>query len=110
MRHSFLLLIMLALIASCGDQASPPAPQPDRVRFTQQELRAELGEPDRTKLWIKDSDVIFGPPEAYWDDLTLGDRVEIWSYDQSGGVREFHFLKDSDVVGHESFTPEGVVY
>ena len=110
MRDSLVLLLLIAFIASCGEQASSPPPSPDRVGITQQQLQSELGEPDRTQVWTKDSEAIFGPPEAYWDDLTIGDRVEIWSYDQPDGVREFHFLRESDIVGHESLTPHGVVY
>jgi len=69
-----------------------------------------FGSPDKIETLTKRNKTIFGPPETYWDKLAIGESVEIWSYQQKDGTRQFHFLRDSDVIDYTTFTPKGVVY
>ena len=80
------------------------------VDMTQDQLRAEFGEPQGIDNLIKTDESIWGPVEAIWSRLKIGENIEIWSYQVEGGSTELYFLRGSNTVDDLAFAPEGVVY
>ena len=119
-----LLPLVLASLMACGSTDDAPRYVQDtplplnqtpeakgaHVGLTREQVRGKLGGPNRALFDVKYSATIRGPVEVFWDELEVGDSYESWSYFESGGVRHLYFLRASDVVDHEAFTPTGVVY
>jgi hypothetical protein len=60
---------------------------------------------------VKQTESIWGPQEAWWHEVSMGDSLEIWSYTFPGeGTFDVYYIRQSESVSDTSFTPEGVVY
>ena len=75
------------------------------------QVRNLLGPADVRTSFVKQTESIWGPQEAWWDQVEMGATLEVWSYLFPGeGTRSVYFLNESDRVSFKAFTPEGVVY
>jgi hypothetical protein len=58
---------------------------------TKADVLVRLGQPDKMETMVKQQEAIWGPPEAWWHTLEMGDRVDIWSYEFSQGTLQLYF-------------------
>lgn len=104
---------VLPIAALAGILACTPAP-PDQDAFSvgmsREHVVQQFGEPDDRQSFTKTTDAIFGPIETFWGGLETGAKVEIWSYEITGGSVELYFVNDSASVDGVGFAPEDVVY
>jgi len=70
-----------------------------------------LGPADVRNTFLKQTEQIWGPQEAWWDQVQMGDSLESWLYIYPDeGTLYVYFLNESNSVSFMAFTPEGVVY
>ena len=70
-----------------------------------------LGPADVRNTFVKQTEQIWGPQEAWWDQVQMGDSLESWLYIYPDeGTLYVYFLNESNSVSFMAFTPEGVVY
>lgn len=62
-----------------------------------------LGEPDKIEELTKSTEYIFGPIENLWDQIEMGEKIVIWTYEAREGYMELYFLNDSSTVADEFF-------
>ena len=75
------------------------------------QVRNLLGPADVRTTFVKQTESIRGPQEAWWDQVEMGASLESWLYIYpQDGTLYIYFLDDSDSVSFMAFTPEGVVY
>ncbi len=75
------------------------------------QVRSLLGPADVRTTFVKQTEHIWGPQEAWWDQVEMGDSLESWLYIYpQEGTLYIYFLKNSNSVSFMAFTPEGVVY
>ena len=77
---------------------------------TKSRVVKKLGEPDEVNTMTKNTEFIWGPIESWWDELEMGDRIEIWAYQYDSGTYQLYFLNESDQVDFEAFIEKGTVY
>ena len=89
-----------------------PANTPPQVTSgtSKTEILATLGQPDERETIIKQTKYIWGPPEAWWHTLEMGDEVEIWSYKYPQGALQLYFLRESETVDYQAFVDKDIVY
>ena len=90
--------------------------------MTRAEISAQFGEPDRTQLFRKSGNAIWGPIEDFWPNVPTGATVEIWAFrsrltmespegrSEQPGQTELYFVDDSSTVDGIGFYIEGAVY
>jgi hypothetical protein len=69
-----------------------------------------LGPPDGIKDTVKSNRHIWGPEEDFWDDIPMGARLEVWSYEFSDGGLNLYFVNGGGKLDYVAFAPKGVVY
>ncbi len=75
------------------------------------QVRNLLGPADVRTTFVKQNEFIWGPQEAWWDQVQMGDALESWLYIYpEEGTLYVYFLNDSPSVSFMAFSPEGVVY
>ena len=73
-------------------------------------IRGILGEPDETTTHTKQNEHIWGPEEAFWDEIAMGAELEVWTYRLDDGQLNLYFVDGSDELSFRAFAPTGVVY
>jgi hypothetical protein len=71
--------------------------------LTKAEVRRQLGAPQTIEAIVKRDAHVFGPIEAIWDKVPIGERIEAWTYETSAGNKTLYFLPASDKVVVEYF-------
>ena len=110
------LVIFAALVLSLVTCSVTDAPfqtdEPPQVAVgtSRADVLEELGQPDGREIIVKQQEYIWGPPEAWWHTLEMGDTVEIWSYQFPQGTLQLYFLRGSEAVDHQAFLDKDVVY
>lgn len=93
------LLAVLALgLLDCG----PHSDLENRIFTgrTDKQVRMELGEPAKVEEITKNAESINGPLESVWDEMEMGDKVVVWTYEVDYGRKEVYFLPGRiDAVG-----------
>jgi len=93
------LLAVLALgLFDCG----PHSDLENRIFTgrTETQVRMELGEPAKVNEITKNAETINGPLESDWDEIELGDKIIVWTYEVDYGRKEIYFLPGRiDAVG-----------
>ncbi len=70
-----------------------------------------LGSASVRNTFVKQTEHIWGPQEAWWDQVEMGDSLESWLYIYpEEGTLYVYFLNDSNSVSFMAFTPADVVY
>lgn len=103
-----LFLVVMLLPTACRISEERPEIE---VGMSRAEVLQLLGPPTESEVVVKQNEFIWGPQEAWWDQVEMGATLEVWSYLFPGeGTRSVYFLNESDRVSFKAFTPEGVVY
>jgi hypothetical protein len=108
------ILAALALsLAACSLTNAPSqtdAPPQVAIGTSKADVLEALGQPDSRETIVKQQEYIWGPPEAWWHTLEMGDSVEIWSYLFPQGTLQLYFLRGSKTVDYQAFLDKDVVY
>jgi hypothetical protein len=100
-RQSFGLLLLGAVcLAGCG---RAPLEKTHLTGLTKAEVRQQLGEPQKIEAIVKRDAHMFGPIEAIWDKVPVGEKIEAWTYAAKDGSKTLYFLPTSDKVAVEFY-------
>ena len=103
----FLLFFTLSL-AACTDEGAALAGL--QVGATKAEIRSAAGDPDAQEMVTKHEEAIWGPEEAFWHEIRVGERLERWVYVTDEGQYRLYFRQAETRLAFKVFEPEGVVY
>jgi hypothetical protein len=107
---SIKIIVCVGFILSlCACRSGLLVPRVD-IGTSMSNVLKRLGEPDEINTMTRTTEYIWGPAESWWDELEMGDRIEIWVYHFESGTYQVYFLNESDQVGFEAFIEKGVVY
>jgi len=98
----FTLAIITVATVGCQSQNENLA----EMEFTGMEKTAVvqmLGEPDKVEELTKSTEYVFGPIENLWDQIEMGGKIIIWTYETQDGYKELYFLNDSSTVAGEFY-------
>ena len=111
---SLAIIAALALsLAACSVSDAPlqtDGPPQVAAGTSKADVLETLGEPDSRETMVKQQESMWGPPEAWWHTLEMGDTVEIWSYLFPEGTLQLYFLQGSKTVDYQAFLDNDVVY
>ncbi len=93
--------IGLVVLLACA--AAPDLEDRSLVGMSQDQLRAELGEPASVDSMTKTVEHIFGPVETLWSEMEMGDTLTTWTYLAPAGRKELYFVGESDEVAGEFY-------
>jgi hypothetical protein len=102
-----LQVVLTALLAACRVISYTSRIE---VGTSQSKVIKLLGDPDEINVIEKQTEIIWGPEESWWDTLEMGDKIEIWVYHYPEGTYQVYFLNESDQVDFEAFLEKGAVY
>ncbi len=95
------VLVLLTLLTfSC---ANPGIKQQNCIGLNKSEIMKRFGEPDDIQHQKKTSSYIHGPMEAFWDEIQLGESIEIWIFSVPEGEKWLYYLPSNQVVVEEMF-------
>ena len=103
MKQLFRILILAIVLVSISGCQSKNLENRTFTGMTKSEVVQELGEPDKIEELTKSTEYIFGPVEGLWDQIEMGDKIVIWTYETSVGYKELYFLNDLPEVAGEFF-------
>lgn len=95
-------VLALVVISMAGCQGRDLAER-TFIGMTKSDIVQELGEPDKIEELTKNTEFIFGPMEGLWDQIEMGDKIVIWTYETDIGYKELYFLNDSSEAADEFF-------
>ena len=99
--HSIgLLLLGAVVLAGCGRASLEKT---HLAGLTKAEVRQQLSEPQKIETIVKRDAHMFGPIEAIWDKVPVGEKIEAWTYEAADGSKTLYFLPASDQVAVEFF-------
>ena len=107
MRYSILSLIPVILIF-CNQSKNIS----DRIHVndTQQVIRQQIGDPVDITIIEKTTEIIWGPEEAFWNQIDLGEQVEVWSYELGQAQLKLYFRENSDSLFYKTVIDPEAVY
>lgn len=101
------LTVFIVSLSGCRNPLIPPHVD---VGTSKADAIDQLGDPEETRITYKQTEYIWGPEEAWWDTLGMGDKIEIWVYKYPKGTYQLYFLNDSENVDFEAFIDKDIVY
>jgi hypothetical protein len=78
--------------------------------MTRQEVQNHLGEPVRIDSLEKTTEIIWGAEEAFWDELPMETRLEVWIYETGENELRVYFREGSDTLSYKTLAPKDAVY
>lgn len=103
-----LILLGFGIFFFCN----PPENPIDQIqdKDTRQNIIQKIGEPDNITFILKTTEIIWGAEEAFWDQIELGERLEVWSYAQGKNQLNIYFRENSDTVFYKTIIDPNAVY
>jgi hypothetical protein len=103
-----LILLALGFFVFCNPQENTI----DQIqeKDTRQSIKEKIGEPVNIAFIKKTTDIIWGPEEAFWDQIELGERVEVWSYAMGKNQFKIYFRENSDGLLYKAIIDPSTVY
>jgi hypothetical protein len=77
---------------------------------TKQVIRQQIGEPVDITIIEKTTEIIWGPEEAFWSQINLGEQVEVWSYELGQAQLKLYFRENSDSLFYKTVVDPEAVY
>ncbi len=112
MKTKTILLFLVFLFLSCAGKKSKQLNLARDIKVGQS--KAEISQlfpaPDEIQHISKTSEIIWGPEEAFWQEIPIGTRLEIWVYQQKDSLTRLYFLDDNDTLAYKVTEPKDVVY
>jgi len=100
--YPYLLVLVTMVILLAGCQSADIAKN-EFTGMNKFDIVQMLGEPDKVEELVKNTEYIFGPVESLWDQIEMGEKIVIWTYETSDGYKELYFLNNSPEVAAEFF-------
>ncbi|GEM_PF-1045436 len=94
------LVLLTSLTLSC---ANPGIKQLNCIGLNKTEIIKRFGEPDDIQYEKKTSLYLHGPMEAFWDEIQLGESIEIWIFSVPEGEKRLYYLPSGKEVIEEMF-------
>jgi len=90
----------------------PKNKRPDLVQvgMTKDAIRRLLSKPDKVDSIEKNSEIIWGAEEAFWDELPSGARLETWIYEREEKELRLYFINESETLSYKIIAPKDAVY
>ena len=77
---------------------------------TKENIRQQIGNPSDITVLKKTTEIIWGPEEAFWSQLKLGEQVEVWSYQLGKDQLKLYFRENSDSLLYKTVVDPDAVY
>jgi hypothetical protein len=108
MKPFFYFIILIPTFIFCLPKNN--SPDSLHVGMTMDEIQQVLSKPDRVDSVEKNTEIIWGAEEAFWDELPIGARLEIWIYKWEENELRLYFINDSDTLSYKIVAPKDAVY
>lgn len=103
----YFIILILSFIVCLPKNKSPDLVQ---VGKTKDEIRQVLSKPDKVDSVEKNTEIIWGAEEAFWDELPIGARLEIWIYEREEKELRLYFINENDTLFYKIIAPKNAVY
>ena len=103
----YFIILILSFIVCLPKNKSPDLVQ---VGKTKDEIRQVLSKPDKVDSVEKNTEIIWGAEEAFWDELPIGARLEIWIYEREEKELRLYFINESETLSYKIIAPKDAVY
>jgi hypothetical protein len=112
MKTKIILLTFLFIFLSCVGEKSKPLNSVGDLKVGQSkaEITKLIPAPDEIQHTTKTTEIIWGAEEAFWDEIPIGTRLEIWVYGNKDSLTRLYFLNDKDTLAYKVTESKGVVY
>jgi hypothetical protein len=112
MKTKTILLPFLFLFLSCAGEKNKQLNSIRDIKVGQSkaEISRLLPAPDEIHHISKTSEIIWGAEEAFWDQIPIGTKIEIWIYGNKDSLTRLYFLNDNDTLAYKVTEPKDVVY
>ena len=112
MKSKVLKISFLFIFLSCAGEKSNQLNSVRDIKVGQSkaEISRLLPAPDEIQHISKTTEIIWGPEEAFWDEIPIGTKMEIWVYGNKDSLTRLYFLDDNDTLAYKVTEPKGVVY
>lgn len=112
MKTKTILLYLLFIFLSCAGEKSNQLNLVRDIKVGQSkaEIRKIFTAPDEVQHITKSTEIIWGPEEAFWDEIPIGAKLEIWVYQNKDSLSRLYFLNDNDTLAYKVTEPKDVVY
>lgn len=112
MKTKTILLSFLFIFLSCSGEKSKQLNSVRNIKVGQNktEISRLLPAPDEIQYITKTTEIIWGAEEAFWDEIPIGTKMEIWVYGSKDSLTRLYFLNDKDTLAYKVTEPKDVVY
>jgi hypothetical protein len=110
LKISILLLIFLCLTCSFEKTQNLNSVRDVKIGQNKAEISRLFSPPDEIQHINKTTEIIWGPEEAFWDEIPIGTKMEIWIYGNKDSLTRLYFLNDNDTLAYKVTESKDVVY
>lgn len=103
-----LFIFILLIFNFCEPETR--IPDSVEVGMNKSEVKQLLGVPPVTDTVVKDTEIIWGAEEAFWDELPMETRLDIWRYDLNEEELRLYFIDGGDSLAYKIVAPIDAVY
>jgi hypothetical protein len=104
----YLFITMLFIFSFCTSEKRDPNSVP--IGATKVKVEQLSGKPDLLDTVQKNTEIIWGAEEGFWDELAMGTVLEIWIYRRGENEIRLYFINESDTLSFKVVTPKDAVY
>lgn len=97
------------MLGSCSSEKDLPDQLP-KVGQTKGQVEKLLGKPYKHGTFKKSNEHVWGPEEDFWYGISMGTKLEVWSYKYEQGHLNIYFSEGDSTVSYTAFAPEGLNY
>jgi hypothetical protein len=106
------IITFLFLFLSCASEKSNQLNlvRDIKVGQSKDEISRLFPAPDEIQHISKTTEIIWGAEEAFWDEIPIGTKMEIWIYGNKDSLTRLYFLNDNDTLAYKVTESKDVVY
>lgn len=112
MKLKLFIILLLFLFLSCAGEKSKQLNSVRDIKVGQN--KAEIGQllpaPDEIQHISKTTEIIWGAEEAFWQEIPIGAKLEIWIYGNKDSLTRLYFLNDIDTLAYKITESKDAVY
>ncbi|UCF65610.1 MAG: hypothetical protein JSW33_07180 [bacterium] len=91
-------------------QSENQTPDLVQIGMHRQQVQNLLGKPARVDSLEKRTEIIWGAEEAFWDELPMETKLEVWIYEVGENELRVYFLEADDSLFYKIVEPKDAVY
>ena len=112
MQQKTIFLSLLFIFLSCAGEKNKQLNSVRDIKVGQSkaEISRLLPVADEIQHTTKTTEIIWGAEEAFWDEIPIGTKMEIWVYQNKDSLTRLYFLNNNDTLAYKVTEPKNVVY